>query len=391
MDPFAPTREDLFSFGLWTVGNPGRDPFGEAVREPMSPAHIVRKLSECGAYGVNLHDNDLVPFGASAAERDAIVADFKAVLEDTGMVCPMATTNLFSHPVFKDGAFTSNDPEVRGFALQKTLRAIDLGAELGAGIYVFWGGREGVEADACRDPRDGIKRMREAMNYLCSYVKDQGYGLRFALEAKPNEPRSDIYFATTGHMLHFIETLDHSEMVGVNPEVAHEIMAGLSMVHGVAQAMEASKLFHIDLNAQKIGRYDQDLRFGSEDPKQAFLLVRLLEGTAGGERYTGPRHFDAHAYRTEDEEGVWDFARGCMRTYKLLHARARAFDADPEVRDILAERRDDELEALCHDYDAARAARLKERAFDPDGTARRGLRYERLDQLMMEHLMGARD
>jgi len=391
MDPFAPTREDLFSFGLWTVGNPGRDPFGEAVREPMSPTHIVRKLSECGAYGVNLHDNDLVPFGASAVERDAIVADFKAVLEDTGMVCPMATTNLFSHPVFKDGAFTSNDPEVRGFALQKTLRAIDLGAELGAGIYVFWGGREGVEADACRDPRDGIKRMREAMNFLCAYVKDQGYGLRFALEAKPNEPRSDIYFATTGHMLHFIETLDHSEMVGVNPEVAHEIMAGLSMVHGVAQAMEAGKLFHIDLNAQKMGRYDQDLRFGSEDPKQAFLLVRLLEGTAGGERYTGPRHFDAHAYRTEDEKGVWDFARGCMRTYKILHARARAFDADPEVREILAERRDGELEALCHEYDPTKGAKLKERAFDPDGTARRGLRYERLDQLMMEHLMGARD
>jgi len=391
MDPFAPTREDLFSFGLWTVGNPGRDPFGEAVREPMSPTHIVRKLSECGAYGVNLHDNDLVPFGASAVERDAIVADFKAVLEDTGMVCPMATTNLFSHPVFKDGAFTSNDPEVRGFALQKTMRAIDLGAELGAGIYVFWGGREGVEADACRDPRDGIKRMREAMNFLCAYVKDQGYGLRFALEAKPNEPRSDIYFATTGHMLHFIETLDHSEMVGVNPEVAHEIMAGLSMVHGVAQAMEAGKLFHIDLNAQKMGRYDQDLRFGSEDPKQAFLLVRLLEGTAGGERYTGPRHFDAHAYRTEDEKGVWDFARGCMRTYKILHARARAFDADPEVREILAERRDGELEALCHEYDPTKGAKLKERAFDPDGTARRGLRYERLDQLMMEHLMGARD
>ena len=390
MDPFAPTREDLFSFGLWTVGNPGRDPFGEPVREPMSPTHIVRKLSECGAYGVNLHDNDLVPFGASASERDAIVADFKAVLEDTGMVCPMATTNLFSHPVFKDGAFTSNDPAVRGFALQKTMRAIDLGAELGAKLYVFWGGREGVEADACCDPREAIKRMREAMNYLCAYVKDQGYGMRFALEAKPNEPRSDIYFSTTGHMLHFIETLDHKEMVGVNPEVAHEIMAGLSMVHGVAQSMEAGKLFHIDLNAQKIGRYDQDLRFGSEDPKQAFLLVRLLEGTAGGERYTGPRHFDAHAYRTEDEAGVWDFARGCMRTYKLLHARAKAFDADPEVRDILTEQKDDELEALCRDYDPAKGAKLKEHSFDPGGTAKRGLRYERLDQLMMEHLMGAR-
>ncbi|QDU68511.1 xylose isomerase [Engelhardtia mirabilis] len=390
MDDFDPRPSDQFTFGLWTVGNPGRDPFGEAVREPMAPTHIVAKLAECGAYGVNLHDNDLVPFGASAAERDRIVADFKAALEDHGMVVPMATTNLFGHPVFKDGAFSANDPKVRAFAIRKTMDAIDLGVELGASTYVFWGGREGTEADACRDPREGIKRTREAMNFLCEYVRDQGYDLRFALEAKPNEPRGDIYFATTGHMLHFIETLDHKQMVGVNPEVAHETMSGLSFVHGVAQAMEAGKLFHIDLNGQRIGRYDQDLRFGSEDLKQAFLLVRLLEGTLGGERYEGPRHFDAHAYRTEDEAGVWDFARGCMRTYNILRAKARAFDADPQVRELIAEARDEGVQALTRSYSSENAAALRGLELDPAGLARRGLGYERLDQLMCEHLMGVR-
>ena len=299
MDPYDPGPDDRFSFGLWTVGNVGRDPFGEPVRPVSEPARLVRKLAECGAWGVNLHDNDLVPHGATAAERDRIVGEFKAAVEDAGMVVPMATTNLFGMPVFKDGAFTSNDPRVRAFALRKTMDAIDLGVELGARIYVFWGGREGVEADAGSFP---TRRSSDL----------------FALEAKPNEPRGDIYLPTTGHMLHFISTLANQDMVGVNPEVAHENMAGLSFVHGVAQAMECGKLFHIDLNAQKIGRYDQDLRFGSEDLKQAFLLVRLLEGTAcngGGQpRYAGPRHFDAHAYRTENDDGVWDFARGCMRT-----------------------------------------------------------------------------
>ncbi len=391
MEPFAPTREDRFSFGLWTVGNVGRDPFGEPVRARMEPTVIVKKLSECGAYGVNLHDDDLVPQDASASERARIIAAFKAALEDHGMVVPMATTNLFAHPAFKDGAFTANDPKVRAFALQKTMRAIELGVELGAGIYVFWGGREGSEADACRDPREGIRRMREALNFLCAWVKDQGFGLRFALEAKPNEPRGDIYLSTTGHMLAFIETLEQPEMVGVNPEVAHETMAGLSMVHAVAQAMERGKLFHIDLNAQKIGRYDQDLRFGSEDVKQAFLLVRLLEGTAGGERYEGPRHFDAHAYRTEDEEGVWDFARGCMRTYKILAARAQAFDRDPDVRALLSASRDGELATLLSGpYTRKRAERLRALELDPGAIAKEGLRYERLDQLMMEHLLGVR-
>ncbi len=390
MDAYSATREDHFTFGLWTVGNPGRDPFGGPVRKTLSPCHIVRKLSDCGAYGVNLHDNDLVPFGASAAERDRIVRDFKAALAETGLCVPMATTNLFSHPVFKDGAFTSNDPRVRAFALQKTLRGIELAIELGATTYVFWGGREGTEADACRDPRDGIRRMREAVDFLCAHVKEQGYDLRFALEAKPNEPRGDIYFATTGHMLHFIETLEHSDMVGVNPEVAHENMAGLSFVHGVAQAMEADKLFHIDLNAQKIGRYDQDLRFASEDPKQALLLLRLLEGTPGTAPYEGPRHFDAHAYRSEDEEGVWDFAKGCMRSYKILAQKARNFDADPEVRELLTPPSDDAVPWSGQRFDVETRDRLLAAEFPIDAIAEQGLRYERLDQILMEHLFGVR-
>ena len=391
MDAFQPTREDRFSFGLWTVGNPGRDPFGDAVRPVQNPDDIVRNLARCGAWGVNLHDNDLVPFGASAAERDAIVGSFKAALEDSGMVVPMATTNLFTHPIFKDDAFTANDPKVRAFALRKTMDAIDLGVELGAKTYVFWGGREGTEADACRDPQEAVKRMREAMDFLCEYVKDNGYGLRFALEAKPNEPRCDMYLSTTGHMLHFISTLQSEEMVGVNPEVAHETMAGLSFTHGVAQAMEAGKLFHIDLNAQRIGRYDQDLRFGSEDLKQAFLLVRLLEGTGGNAPYTGPLHFDAHAYRSEDLEGVWEFAVGCMRTYKILKARAQAFDADPEVAALRAPQPDGAIDPLLDGgYSADKASGLRALEIDVDAVASRGLGYERLDQLMMEHLMGVR-
>jgi xylose isomerase len=390
MDPHAPSPDDRFSFGLWTVGNPGRDPFGEAVRPIQDPCRLVERLAECGAWGVNLHDNDLVPLNSTAAERDRIVARFKSTLEECGMVVPMATTNLFSHPVFKDGAFTSNDPKVRAYALRKTMDGIDLGVELGAKIYVFWGGREGSEADACRDPRTALARMRDALDFLCEYVIEQGCELVFALEAKPNEPRGDIYLPTTGHMLHFISTLAHPDRVGVNPEVAHETMSGLSFVHAVAQAMDAGKLFHIDLNGQKIGRYDQDLRFGSEDQKGAFLLVRLLEGTGGGERYGGPRHFDAHAYRTEDEQGVWDFARGCMRTYKILAERARAFDEDLEVRALLEERRDAAVEPLLSGYSRAKAERLRALELDPAALAAPGLGYERLDQLLVEHLLGAR-
>ena len=391
MTSFDPVREDRFTFGLWTVGNPGRDPFGDPVRPPVDPCAIVRGLAACGAYGVNLHDNDLVPFGASAADRDRIVKEFQAALAETGMKVPMATTNLFTHPVFKDGAFTSNDPKVRAFALQKVMRAMDLGAELGAKIFVFWGGREGVEADACRDPRDAWNRMRDAMDFLCEYSKDQDYGMKFALEAKPNEPRGDLYLPTTGHMLHFISTLQNEEMVGVNPEVAHEVMAGLSFAHNVAEAMACDKLFHIDLNGQKIGRYDQDLRFGSEDQKGAFLLVRLLEGTLGGEPYTGPLHFDAHAYRSEDQDGVWEFAKGCMRTYKILKHKAQVFDADPEVQEIIAAQRDDAIDPLlARGYSADKAAALKSMDIDADAISRRGLRYERLDQLLVEHLLGVR-
>ena len=389
-DVYAPTPEDRFTFGLWTVGNPGADPFGPAVRPKQDPCEIVRKLGEIGAWGVNLHDNDLVPFDATPTERDRIVSEFKKACEESGIQVPMATTNLFSHPIFKDGAFTSNNPQVRAFAIRKTMDAIDLGVELGAKNYVFWGGREGTEVEACRDPRTAIQRNREGMNFLCEYVIDQKYDLKFALEAKPNEPRGDIYFPTTGHMLHFIETLQHSEMVGVNPEVAHETMAGLSFVHGVGQAMEAGKLFHIDLNSQKIGRYDQDFRFGAEDPKQAFHLVRLLEGTADGDRWEGSRHFDAHAYRTEDLDGVWEFARGCMRTYKILKEKAIAFDSDPEVQQLIAEIYDPEIDPLIKKYSRDHVEKIRALNLDADLLGSIGLGWERLDQLVIEHLLGSR-
>ena len=297
------------------------------MRDTLSPVEIVHLLAEAGVYGVNFHDNDLVPIDATPAERDRIVADFKQALEQTGLVVPMATTNLFFDPAFKDGAFTSNDPKVRAYALHKTLRAIDLGVEVGAKIYVFWGGREGTETDSSKNPADALKWFREALNFLCEYVRDQGYDLKFALEAKPNEPRSNIYLPTTGAMLGFIETLDYPEMVGVNPEVAHEHMAGLNFTHAVAQAWDAGKLFHIDLNDQLFGRYDQDFRFGAEMIKQAFYLVKFLEDVG----YDGPRHFDAHAYRTEGPEGVKAFARGCMRTYLILKEKA-AVQSDARSR-----------------------------------------------------------
>lgn len=391
-DAFDPTPADRFTFGLWTVGNPGGDPFGGPVRARISPVEIVAGLAKCGAFGVNLHDNDLVPFGAPAAERDRIVKEFKQALRDHGLKVPMATTNLFSHPVFRDGAFTSADARVRAFAVQKAMRAIELGVELGAKTIVFWGGREGCEAEAAKDARDALKWMRECMDFLCAWSLDQGWRLRFALEAKPNEPRGDIYLATTGHMLHFIETLAHAEMVGVNPEVAHENMPGLSMVHAVAQAMECGKLFHVDLNGQKIGRYDQDLRFGSEDLKGAFFLVRLLEGTGGYPAYKGPLHFDAHAYRSEDAAGVWDFARGCMRSYKILAAKAKAFDADAEVKQILAANRAagaSHAKAVAK-YSKGAAKKLLADSFDAAALAARGHRYERLDQIAFEVLTGAR-
>src|SRR5512142_3399402 len=388
MSDYTPKPEHRFTFGLWTVGNTGRDPFGSPVRETKSPVELVHLLAEVGAWGVNFHDNDLVPIDASPADRDRIVRDFKAALAETGLVVPMATTNLFSDPVFKDGAFTSNDPKVRAYALQKTLKAIDLGVELGAKVYVFWGGREGTETDAAKDPIAAIKRSREAMNFLCEYVLDQKYDLKFALEAKPNEPRGDMYNSTTGHMLAFISTLDHPEMVGVNPEVAHEHMAGLNFMHGVAQAMEAGKLFHIDLNDQVPGRYDQDLRFGSRDLKAAFYLVKFLEDVG----YGGSRHFDAHAYRTEDYEGVKDFARGCMRTYLMLKEKAACWNADAEIQGLLAEINADDgsMDQFFGKYSAKKAKALKDHSFDYVTLAGRGMHYERLDQLTIDLLLGAR-
>ena len=387
-DLYQPRPEHKFTFGLWTVGNVGRDPFGEPTRPPVSPVELVKMLGEIGAYGVNFHDNDLVPIDAAPAQRDRIVAEFKSALDDSGLVVPMATTNLFADPAFKDGAFTSNDPQVRAYALQKTMRAIDLGVELGARFYVFWGGREGTESDAAKDPADALKRFREALNFLCAYVIDQGYDLKFALEAKPNEPRSDIYLPTTGAMLAFIETLDHSEMVGVNPEVAHEQMAGLNFLHTVAQAWEAGKLFHIDLNDQNYARYDQDLRFGSQNPKAAFFLVKFLEDVG----YSGPRHFDAHAYRTEDLAGVCDFAVGCMRTYLILKEKARRFEEDAEIQALLTEINADDgsVAGLGGPYSPGKAAALKVHAFDRAALGRRGLGYERLDQLVIELLLGVR-
>jgi xylose isomerase len=386
-DAFTPRPEHHFTFGLWTVGNPGRDPFGDPVRPVLAPTRIVEKLAELGAYGVNLHDNDLVPRDASAAERDRIVKEFRAALKASGMRVPMATTNLFGDPVFRDGAFTSNDAMVRAYALQKTMAAMDLGVELGAETYVFWGGREGVETNAAKDPRTALGWFREALNFLCEYARSQKYGLKFALEAKPNEPRGDIYLATTGHMLAFIYTLDHPEMVGLNPEVAHEQMAGLDFSHGVAQALEAGKLFHIDLNGQKPGRFDQDLRFGSDDPRAAFFLVKLLEDA----RWPGMRHFDSHAYRTEDEDGVWDFAAGSMRTYLILTDKVERFNRDPEIQQLLGElRARGAAGAADAVFSDARMKALKTMRFDLPALRAKGYAYERLDQLTTELLLGVR-
>ncbi len=377
-----------FTFGMWTVGNPGRDPFGEPVRPPLSPVQICQLLGEVGAYGVNLHDNDLVPIDSSAQQRAQIVREFKKVCKDHGLRVPMATTNLFSDPVFKDGAFTSNDSAVRAYAMQKTMRSMDLGAELGAKIYVFWGGREGTESDATKNPVTAIQRFREAINYLCEYSITQKYEYQFAFEAKPNEPRGHLYFAVTGSYLGFIPTLSHPDMCGVNPEVAHEHMAGLNFVHQVAAAIEAKKLFHIDLNDQEFGRYDQDFRFGSVNLKHAFFLVKLLEDY----KYNGPLHFDAHAYRQSDYVDVKEFARGCMRTYTLLQQKAARWKADAEIQGILKQvnRSDAALERLTKKFSPVAAKKLLEASLDRTALAERRLPYEKLDQLTMEVLMGVR-
>lgn len=386
-DSFAPRPEDKFTFGLWTVGARGRDPFGGPVRDELPPLDAVAMLGEVGAWGVNFHDNDLVPIDATPSERDRIVREFGKACEKHGVVVPMVTVSLFTEPVFRDGAFTANDPAVRAYAVQKTMRAMDIGAELGAKIFVLWGGREGVETDACRNPQDAVKRLREAVNYLCEYSIDQQYGYRFAMEAKPNEPRGDIYMATTGNYLGFIPTLDHPEMVGVNPEFAHETMAGLNFTHAVAQAWDAGKLFHIDLNDQVSGRYDQDLRFGSANPKSTFFLVKFLEDVG----YDGPRHFDAHAYRTEDYNGVKEFAAGCMRTYLILKERGARWNADREIQDIINHAHHPTQPAPTSlTYTRAHRDALLAQTFDRRAMTARGLDYERLDQLTIEVLLGVR-
>lgn len=384
IDPYTPRPEHRFTFGLWTVGNRGRDPFGHEVRPALDPVETVERLAELGAYGVNLHDEDLVPHDSTAAERDAIVARFRTALDRCGMKVPMATTNLFSRPVFREGAFTANDPRVRRFAVQKTCRAMDLGAELGATTFVMWGGREGVEADSAKDLRTALDRYKEAVDLCSEHIVAQGYGLRIALEPKPNEPRGDIFLPTVGHALAFIGELDRPDMVGLNPEFAHETMSGLSFHHAVAQTLWHGKLFHIDLNAQRIGKFDQDFRFGSEGIRDAFYLVKLLEDSG----WEGMRHFDAHPYRTEDLAGVWEFARGCMRTYLILAERARRFHEDPEIAEALTAAQADRL------YEPTRPdgglAAILAGSEDEAALAAQGYGHERLDQLVTELLLGLR-
>ncbi|MFZ3468715.1 xylose isomerase [Streptomyces sp. 4.24] len=387
-DPLVPTPAHRFTFGLWTVGWQGRDPFGDATRPALDPVETVERLAGLGAYGVTFHDDDLIPFGAGEAAREQAVKRFRTALDTAGLKVPMATTNLFTHPVFKDGAFTANDRDVRRYALRKTIRNIDLAAELGASVYVAWGGREGAESGAAKDVRSALDRLKEAFDLLGEYVENQGYDLRFAIEPKPNEPRGDILLPTIGHALAFINELERPERVGLNPEVGHEQMAGLNFPHGIAQALWHDKLFHIDLNGQTGIKYDQDLRFGAGDLRQAFWLVDLLE-SAG---YDGPRHFDFKPPRTEDSAGVWASAAGCMRNYLIVAERARAFQSDPEVQAALAASRLPEL-ALPTAADGLAGLLADPTAFDTfdvDAAARRGMAFEQLDQLALEHLLGAR-
>ncbi|GAB3761120.1 xylose isomerase [Microlunatus parietis] len=393
----TPTPADKFSFGLWTIGWVGQDQFGAPSREPLDVVEAVTKLAELGAYGLTFHDNDLFPFEATDAERTAQIDRLKVVLADTGVVVPMITTNLFSHPVFKDGGFTSNDRAVRRFALRKVIRNLDLAAEVGAQTFVMWGGREGGEYDHAKDVRSALARYREAVNLLADYVTDQGYDLKFAIEPKPNEPRGDILLPTVGHALAFIETLDRSELFGVNPEVGHEQMAGLNFTHAIAQALDAGKLFHIDLNGQRSIKYDQDLVFGHGDLQNAFSLVDLLEngGPDGGPAYDGPRHFDYKPSRTEDYAGVWESARANMVTYLLLKERAKAFRADPEVQQALADAKVAELAQPTlnegESYQDLVADRSSYEDFDAAGYHNaRGFGFVRLQQLALEHLLGAR-
>jgi xylose isomerase len=389
-DPFLPKREDHFSFGLWTVGWQGRDPFGDATRAPLDPVAAVHRLAEIGAWGVTFHDDDLIPFGSDESAREAAIKRFRAALDETGIVVEMMTTNLFTHPLFKEGAFTANDRSVRRFSLRKTMRNIDLAAELGAQIYVAWGGREGAESDAAKDVRAALDRMKEAFDTLCAYVLDRGYPMRFAIEPKPNEPRGDILLPTIGHALAFVNELEHPEMVGLNPEVGHETMAGLNVMHGYAQALWSKKLFHIDLNGQHGLKYDQDLRFGAADVKSAFFLVDLLEAAG----YDGAKHFDFKPLRAEDAEGVWVSAAACMRTYLILQAKAKAWRADPEVREAMAAAGVPDLSRPTLSPGETLADLLNDRSafedFDTEAAGKRATNIERLDQLALDHILGVR-
>jgi xylose isomerase len=391
-----PTKEDKFSFGLWTVGWQARDMFGEATRPVLAAVEALHKLAELGAYGLTFHDDDLIPPDSSSSDRQRIIDEFRAALEETGMVVPMVTTNLFYDPVFKDGGFTSNDRSVRRYALRKVMRNLDVAAELGAQIYVFWGGREGSEVDFAKDVRAALDRYREALDTLAQYCLDSGYGLRFAIEPKPNEPRGDILLPTIGHALAFINELEHSDMVGINPEVGHEQMASLNYTHGIAQALWAGKLFHIDLNGQKGPRYDQDLVFGNGDLLQAFSTVDLLENGApgGGPTYEADRHFDYKPLRTENLDGVWESARANMELYLLLRDRARAFRADPEVQEALKAARVDELSSPTlsdgETYQQLLADRTAYEEYDPDPARTQGYGYAHLQRLAVQHLLGAR-
>jgi xylose isomerase len=392
----TPTPSDRFTFGLWTVGWQGRDPFGDASRPALDPVESVHELAARGAYGVTFHDDDLVPFGSTDGDRDKHISRFKDALAETGMQVPMMTTNLFTHPVFKDGGFTSNDRSVRRFALRKVARNIDLAAELGAQTYVFWGGREGAEYDGAKDVRAALDRYREGIDALAGYVVEKGYDMRFAIEPKPNEPRGDILLPTVGHALAFIAELEHSDMVGLNPEVGHEQMAGLNFAAGIAQALWAGKLFHIDLNGQRSIKFDQDLVFGHGDLLNAFFLVDLLEhaGADGGPTYDGPRHFDYKPSRTEDMAGVWDSAEACMSTYLLLKERAAAYRADPEVQAALEAAGVSTLRTPtlgpAESLEDLLADRSAYEDFDAETAARHGFGFVRLNQLGLEHLLGAR-
>ena len=381
----TPTPPDKFSFGIWTVAYGGRDPFGEPTRPDLDPVRGLHKLAEIGAYGVNFHDNDVIPFGVDEAERERIIGAWKKGLADTGLAVTTATTNLFTHPVFKDGGFTSNDRDVRRFAIRKVMRNIDLAAELGAQVYVCWGGREGAESGAAKDVRAALDRYREAFNILGDFVHDRGYDLRFAIEPKPNEPRGDILLPTVGHALAFADSLDRSELFGVNPEIGHEEMAGLNAAHGYAQALWHGKLFHIDLNGQHGPRYDQDLRFGAGNVRGAFWVVDTL--VAGG--FDGAIHFDYKTPRTEDDAGVWVSAAACMTNYLILREKVRAFRADPDVQQALADARVPELSVPTLAENESWAD-LEHDSFDPEEHAKRGMAFERLDQLALEHLYGVR-